>query len=285
MGGGGGGGGDSDHEYTMRYAAYIESHHSDFLDAVQTKRLATINNSPFAGYSYITYANSFFGSGYTISSFPSLYDMFGKFMAGLDIENLFTQILDDSLNNTAIEDSIAAQATELEDDIIESANPRFVTGLRDINSVLSSSFVVGKAMMETARTKALSRYSAELRKAMIPIASQRWQTHLQWNSGVISNYMQVMKLYFSVAMDVDAHNYSMSAKDLLWPFTVLEYERAALGALQGAMTQKSSVAGSGASDTQKAIGGALAGAAAGAMVGGVPGAAIGGILGAASSFL
>jgi len=44
--------------------------------------------------------------------------------------------------------------------------------------VLSSSFVIGKAMLETARTKALSKYDAELRHAMLPVAAARWQTHL-----------------------------------------------------------------------------------------------------------
>jgi phage-related tail protein len=100
-----------------------------------------------------------------------------------------------------------------------------------------------------------------------------------------------MKFYFSAAMDLDNHNYEMLAKDRLWPFTVLEYQRAALGALQGASNSKSSVAG--ASQTQKAIGGALGGAAAGAMIGSevypgygtAIGAVIGGALGAASAFL
>lgn len=290
MGGGGDSGGESTTE--IRYAPYIESHHSTFLDIVATKRDEVIDASPYSGYTDITYADAFFGSGYVISSFPSLYDMYGKFMAGLDVELLFTQILDDSINNTAIDNRVSAHAGELEDDIIESASPRFVTGMRDINSVLSSSFVVGKAMLETARTKAISRYDASLRHAMLPIATQRWSTHLEWNRAVVSVYAEIMKLYFSAAMDIDNHNYTMAAKDALWPFTVLDYNRAALGALTGATKSTTDVAGSGPSTAQKAIGGALTGAAAGAMIGStVPGvgtaigAIAGGILGAASAFL
>ena len=82
----------------------------------------------------------------------------------------------------------------------------------------------------------------------------------------------------------------MVTKNTLWPFTVLEYQRAALGAMQGASNSKSDVAG--ASTAQKAIGGALSGAAGGAMIGsyfGPYGTAIGGavgaIAGAASAFL
>ena len=279
----GGGGGSGNTKTTIRYADYIESHHSAFLDEVQAQRIVAIPNNPFTGYVDIDYADSFFGAGYVISDFPSLYDMYGKFMAGLDVDTLYTQILDDSINNVAINNRVSQHAIELEDDIIQSASPRFVTGLRDINSVLSSSFVIGKAMLETARTKTLSKYDAELRHAMLPVAAARWQTHLEWNKVVINEYAQIMKLYFSVAMDLNSKNYEMAAKAALWPFTVLEYERAALGALQGATNSKTDVGG--ASQTQQVIGGALTGAAAGALVAGVPGAIVGGVLGAATGFL
>jgi hypothetical protein len=289
MGGGGGGGGDT--ETTIRYAPYIEAHHQDFLDSTANAVASAINASPFTGYVPIDYLSGFFGVGYAISSFPSLYDMYGKFIAGLDVDALYTQILEDSINNPAINNLVSEHASELADDIIQNASPRLVTGLRDINSVVSSSFIVGKAMLETARTKAISKYDVGLRYAMIPVAGSRWTSHLDWNKNTIMAYAEIMKLYFSTAMDLDNHNYSMVTKDRLWPFTVLEYQRAALGAMQGASNSKSDIAG--ASTAQKAIGGALSGAAAGAMIGSyvspgygtVIGAAIGGVVGAASSFL
>lgn len=289
MGGGGSsGGGDSSTE--IRYAPYIEAHHQTFLNNIATEVAAAIHNSPFSGYAPIDYLSGFFGVGYALSSFPSLYDMYGKFMAGLDVDALYSQILEDSINNPAIDNLVSAHAQELSDDIVQNANPRLVTGLRDINSVVSSSFVVSKAMLETARTRAISKYDSGLRYAMLPIAGSRWTAHLDWNKQVIHTYAEIMKLYFSSAMDLDNHNYSMVTKDILWPFTVLDHQRAALGALQGAMNNKAEVAG--ASTAQKAIGGALTGAAGGAMIGSyfgpygtAIGGAIGAIAGAASAFL
>ena len=79
-------------------------------------------------------------------------------------------------------------------------------------------------------------------------------------------YAEIMKFYFSAKTDIDEINYAMVAKNALWPFTVLDYERAALGALQGATNQKTDVAG--ASTTARVLSGALSGAAMGAMVGG-----------------
>lgn len=288
--GGGGSSGGGDTKTEIRYAPYIEAHHQTFLNSIASAVASTINNSPFAGYTPIDYLSGFFGIGYAISSFPSLYDMYGKFMAGLDVDGLYSQILEDSINNPAIDNLVSAHAQELSDDIIQNATPRLVTGLRDINSVVSSSFVVSKAMLETARTKAISKYDSGLRYAMLPIAGSRWATHLDWNKSVIMTYAEIMKLYFSTAMDLDNHNYAMATKDTLWPFTVLEYQRAALGAMQGASNSKQDVAG--ASTAQKAIGGALTGAAAGAMIGSyfpgygtVIGGAIGAVVGGASAFL
>lgn len=270
---------------TIRYADYIENNHKDFLNEVRDRRIAVIDDSPFSGYVDVEYLPGFFGIGYTIASFPSLYDMFGKFMAGLDVDALFDQILDQSVNSSVIDNRVSVHGVDLEDEIEQSVMPRFTTGMRDINAVVSSSFVIGRSLMENQRLKAVSKYDAELRAAMLPLATTRWQTHLEWNKSVVQVYMEVMKLYFSVAMDIDNHNYTMAAKDKLWPFTVLDYERACLGALQGATKGSQDVAG--ASTAQKAIGGALTGAAAGmTLSGGNPvGGAIGGVLGLASAFL
>ena len=72
MGGGNGNGGGGDSTTEIRYAKYVEAHHSEFLDIVASKRDAIIDNSPFAGYADIGYADSFFGAGFTILGFQSI---------------------------------------------------------------------------------------------------------------------------------------------------------------------------------------------------------------------
>lgn len=287
MGGGGDGG---DRETTIRYAPYVENKHSAFLNTVASYRASTTGDSPFTGYTDIDIENAFFGSGYAISSFPSLYDMYGKFMAGLDIDTLYSQLFEDTVNAPEVNNLVSAEATLLDDDIETSILPRFQTGARDINSVMCSSFVVGKSLIEEARIKMLSKFSAELKYRIIPIVTERWKTHLAWNEDVVKTYAEIMKLYYSAKMDIDSTNYGMAVKDKLWPFTVLEYERAAIGALQGATTTTSDVAGT--SQARKAIGGAMSGAAMGAMVGSVVpgvgtaiGAGVGGAIGLGASFM
>ena len=285
--GGGGSGGDS--VVTQRYAPYVEEHHSTFLDLVATHRDAVIDDSPYVDYENIEIEAAFFGAGYTISSFPSLYDMYGKFMAGLDVCALYAQIFEDTIESPEVHNLVSAEAALLDDDIEANVLPRFQTGMRDINSVMSSSFVVGKSLIEDARVKSISKFSGELKYRLIPVVSERWKTHLEWNRNVIMTYAEIMKLYYSAKLDTDDFNYSMLAKDKLWPFTVLEYNRAALGAMQGATTTTSDVAGT--SQAQRAIGGALSGAAmggflaAGTAMGGPVGAGIGALLGLGSAFL
>ena len=264
MGSGGSGGGGVNVNYLM-YAPYIESRHKDFLMTVYERRQFLINSSPFANYVDIEVDDAFFGAGYIISSFPSLYDMFGKFMAGLDIESLWDQIFEDTVNSPQVGDLTIAESALIDDDIMTSSLPRLQTGMRDINAVMGSSFVIGKAIIEDAKVKSLSKFSAELKYRLVPIAASRWSTHLEWNKGVVGVYAEIMKLYFSAKVDINEANYSMAAKDRLWPFTVLDFERAALGALQGATVSKTDVAG--ASTASKVLGGALQGAAMGAMVG------------------
>lgn len=281
--GGKGGGGDA--TVKVRYAGYVEDRHKAFLSKVVSEREAVVDDSPFAAVATIALDDGFFGTGYTLASFPSLYDMYGKFLAGLDVDALYGQIYSDLMEGPVTQRLVSAEATFLADELESEIIPRYEVGLRDINAVVSSTFVMGKALLEETRLKAVAKYSAGLQYALLPVATQRWQTHLEWNRGVITIYSEIMKLYFASKIEVDQQNQEVLAKHKLWPFTVLDYERAAIGALQGATNSKQIGGGGGA---RGALSGALGGAAMGAMaMPGMPliGGAIGGFLGLAGGLL
>jgi len=231
----GGGGGDQRTE--IRYAPYIEAHHADFLDVVQSSRKAVINDSPFASYTDIEVDDAFFGAGYLISSFPSLYDMYGKFMAGFDVETLWGNLARDVLNKSESDTAIAAEMKIINEQTdVKLAG--FQIEMRNLNAVASSSFVIGKAVIEDERVKALSRISGNAKFQLIPNIQNRFNAVLNWNKETIRIYAETMKSYFMTKTDVDEGNYTFDVRDKLWPFTVLDFERAALGALQGATHQK-----------------------------------------------
>ena len=229
-----GGGDDPTTTSTVRYAPYVEEKHENFLDRAQYFSLLLERDSPYLFYQEIPVNVAFFGESYSIASFPSLYDMYGKFMAGLDIEVLYTQDFATVVESPQVNSLVAAEAALLDDDIDTNVTPRFELGARDVNSSMSSSFIIGKSVIADARVKSISKFSAELKYNLIPIAAEVWKSHLTWNATVIDKYMEVMKLFFMSKMDVDGYNYNLAAKDKLWPFTVLDQERACIGALQGA---------------------------------------------------
>ena len=282
--GGSSGGGDSNNTNTIRYAPYVETHHTNFLNRIDTYVQSTITDSPHEGLEDFTIDEGFLGAGYLLSDFPALYDMFGKFMAGLDIEVLADQMIEAAVNNETINNLVDAEANLLDDHVDTKILPKFLTGMRDINAVLSSTFIIGKANIAESQTKAIAKYSGELKYRMLPIANSRWEKHLDWNERVIRNYSDLMRLYLAARIDTRDQNQKYKVKNSLWPFTILDFQRAALGALQGAANSTSSIEGDEPSALMGAIGGGLSGAAAGSAFG--PwGAGIGGVLGVASSFL
>lgn len=249
----------------IRYAGYIEDHHHEFLDNASWYRDALKSNSPFTAFTDIEVEDAFFGAGLSIANYTSLFQTYGTYMQGLDIDSFWTQDYNNTLNGTVVNELVSAEASLMDDDIETNVIPRLQTGMRDINSAISSSYVIGRSIIEDTRVKNLAKFSAQLKYNLVPIAQQRWQTRLDWNKMIVTIYAELMKFYYSAATDVNEFNYSMHAKNALWPFTILDYERAALGALQGAVNEKKDVAG--ASTASKVLSGALGGAAMGAMIG------------------
>ena len=270
-----------DKQVTLRYAPYIEAHHADFLNVVQGTREAVIDDSPFTSYTDIEVDDAFFGAGYLISSFPSLYDMFGKFMAGFDVETLWSSLFPTQMNKTELQDTIDAQMQLFDDALKVNEVPNLSTIARDTNSVQSSTFIIGKANIESYRTKTFCEVSADIKFAILTLINQKWTEYLNWSKEVIAYYAFNLKFYFLAQSGIDNVNTTFDVRDKLWPFTVLDFERAALGALQGATYQKT-MAPRERSLISKALlvmSYTVNGVYIGASIGGPPGAIIGGVIG------
>lgn len=261
--------------------------HDGFSDTINEDFIAT----PYAGYEQVDIDDGFLGetsvvgTNYALIDFPSQWDMFGKFMAGLDVHDLWAQIYVDVVQGPEIENAVSAQSAELQSDIDINVMPKFLSGMRDINSVVgATAFVVGKAIIQTAHVRAINKFGSAIRVHAIDISNEQWKHHLQWNQAVITTYLDMFKAYYATRMDMDRANLEYSVKDLMWDINLFENARGILGAMSGgaATTGQNEP-----SQTQKAVGGALGGAAAGWQVsGGSPvGAVIGGAIGLASSFL
>ena len=279
-------GGDSNTTNNIRYAPYIETKHADFLSTVATYRALLLNDSPFATFNPYNIDTLFFGAGVAITSFASLYDTFELVLSNYDLDTSYDEIFRKTINSAEVHNLIAQEGIDLSDDIEENALPRILTGARDINSVNSDTFIIARTLLETNRVKALSSFSAKIKSTLIPVVIERWKTQLEWNKQIFHSYTELSKLYLSAKMDNTTQSYEMLVKNKLWPFTILDHERAALGALQGATNSSGTISGEGPSSGQKVLGGAMSGAAAGTMIGGPGiGTAIGGVLGGLAGLL
>jgi hypothetical protein len=58
-------------------------------------------------------------------------------------------------------------------------------------------------------------------------------------------YEDLVKLFYLTKVEVDKYNYGMKIEDALWPFKVLDFQRAAVGVLQGAQSTTTKTSGGG----------------------------------------
>lgn len=276
----------------VRFAPYLEEAHSQLLDHggedIPTSSFIDVFNytlgaSPYGAYDSVDIDLGFFGTGYEIGDFPTLWDMFGKFMAGLDLHTLWSQIYNDLVNGPEVANAVSAQSALSLDDIDSNVLPKFLAGMRDINAVQSSAFIIGKALIMDGHVKAINKFASQIRIAALSLSVDQWGKHLDWNRNVMTVFTDMFKLYYANKQDFDRLNLEYPAKDAMWDINLFEYARAMLGAMAGsAATTSKNEPGM----LQKAIGGTMTGAAAGMMVsGGNPaGAVVGGLLGLGASF-
>lgn len=288
----GGGGESGETDNTIRFAPYLEAAHQDMLNdngsdtlniSVVDAMNAAFNDSPYGGTTVLVPENAFFGLGYGISDFPSLYDMFGKFMAGLDVHTLWEQTYNGIINSAPLQTVISSHAQRLDDDLEQSVYPRFEAGMRNINAIHSTAFAVGRAIIEDTRIRELNSFIGKLELGAFETSIKMWGAHLDWNKSVVTIYAEIVRLYYGISKDSNEYNATMAAKHTTFNLDIFDYGRAILGALNG------SPAATGPGDKQapsqltKGLSGAVAGASAGSYFGWI-GAAVGGVLGFAAGY-
>lgn len=179
-------------------------------------------------------------------------------------------------DDTYVNADIAAFRAELEDQLTNTVLPRFQAGLRDVNAVMSSAFVIGESIIEGMLTNDVTKYGTDLR---LKLNIQRNDFIVKGVESVLRNLYAIAELEKNVAhytiesqrMRVaalkekkDTEN-SILVKNGRWDLETYQYGANLLAAIGGGTVVPSSA--DGPSSLQSAIGGALSGAAVGAAVG------------------
>lgn len=289
MGGNSGGGGGSG---AVSYPTYMQDAHSDWLDdsggdtlteSMASVMEAAIGNSPWtaqAAYDPDTDIAAILASGTTLQALVTLLS------SGTTLDTLIADVLDES----RIDDAVTEFAADLDARLTSEVIPRFERGMQDINAVVSSAFVIGRALIEEGQDRQVAKYSADLHmKAFSDDAIRVIQLKLEYQKVATSIIAELYRIKIVAKKEQNAVDMDVDDRDAKWDLEVFQYGANMLAGIGGGTGNTSKP---GPSQVQSAIGGALSGAAAGAMVGSaVPGygtaagAVVGGVLGAASAFL
>lgn len=184
-----------------------------------------------------------------------------------------------------------AHAAILDDRLTTEVLPRFQSGMRDINAVISSSFVVGQAVLEAFNTREVADFDAKVRtQAFIQKAQfisdgikdelNLLNFKLQYKDSVMKTTLEAMRFQVIMKKEELDTQLAIDEKDARWGIDLFQAGGNLLASIAGAaISNPKNEQGSGMS----VLGGALSGAAAGASIGGPVGAGIGAVVGMAGS--
>lgn len=260
----------------IRFAPYIESRHEDFLITTDASVNSAILRNP-----YIDYDSSYLAIGMGLSTIESIYEYFGSHLSGFNIELLWTEVFNNRINSSEINEVFLQEKKLFNDEFIKKID-EYALQMRDINAVISSSFIVGKAKLESQRIKKLSNISSHYKCSMIPEISKDFLISLKNQKSEVIQYITLMKIWYQFKIDTDDMDTNVNARKVLWPFTVLDFEGLALNAIKGVRSYKKTLGKRNRSELSKGllmqssmITGMFTGMYYGSMIGGPYGALIG----------
>jgi len=285
--GGGGGAGVVD------YPGYMKDFHGDLLNHTGADSITSsltdvmnvaIGNSPFTS---MTAYNPDDPIAEFIASVGDLETLVDLLSSGTGLDTLISNVLD----QTRIDASVLAYANDLADRLTSEVLPRFEAGMRDINAVVSSAFIIGKSIIESSQTRQVAKYSADLNmKVFSDDALQVIALKLEYQKQLTHITVEANRIKIVAKKEEFEYQDDIDEADASWDLGVFQHGGNLLAGIGG---------GVGTTDKKKknklasAIGGAMSGAVAGAMVAGAAkgssaghfGAVIGAVIGAAASLM
>jgi hypothetical protein len=258
--------------------------------------IAGLNNSPYAG-------EIAFNPDTNIAAMLSALNSFGQLVNPAEI--VFDPIMtwqayvagatvgiDGILSEVQIVAAVAAYAAQLEDRLTTDTIPKYQTGMRDINAVVSSSFVIGESVLRAFSNREVNDFEAKLRLQQY---SQRNQAilggvgeitnlmagKLSFNDSLAKMSVEVYRIASVLKKEELSEQLDIDSKEYTWDLSLYQQGANMLGAMSGSTVNTHK----GPTTTQSTLGGAMSGAAAGYQMGsssgyGGTGAAIGAIGGA-----
>lgn len=323
-----GGGGDSTNE--IRYAPYIEDYHEQWLGELAGEITTAKLYNPYStalAYDPSTETDGmlaalnafcaalagFHDTSVDIGKLTDAFDAMYSYLTGLNIvtdwqanvASVMTTLDTVYQDDAFIEDSVEQYSEMLQTDIEEKVLPQFEAGMRDANSVMSSTFIIGEALIFAEKDRNVAKYGADLKltahmkrndaivdtskyltEAMLKKASLYMPMSEVYSKFYISGiefkrlltHMVVDSLRMIIVANKEETDKNLDIQKLrrMWNIDLYQDAGSLLGSAGGGHAVPK---GEDKGGWQSVLGGAASGAAAGFGMGGPWGALAGGVLG------
>ena len=288
---GGGGNQGAGASSTSGPPQYVQTWHSYFLGGPPTNRqgiqrgLAQTINELFDQAPHNAYKQKpiedYFGNLSTVNM--NVVQALSNFQA-LNASTVFRTSLSEVLDTGIIQVSVRNYTDMLEEQLDETIIPKFKAGMRNINATMSSSFVIGSALIHSSMIRQVGKYAADLQLKAFDLSNNLTNIRLQWAKDVIHYTLEGSRIYLVGAQEITRNNLETEIERLRWDFDIIREGMNGVAAIQGAVSSSTQSAGN---RKPSALGGALSGAAAGASMGsavGPWGTAVGAVVGGVAGY-
>lgn len=342
---GSGGGGDSyppNPNHIIQYAPYVQSWHGTALTDVYNYWTAAVTNNPYTGMlspydpdndldamlaalnAYCVVLLNFHNTSLDIDVVADAFDeaeAIHDFVPETTWEGHLSAISPDIdaqlMNSTYIEQSVNEYSEQLQADIEEKTLPVYEAGMRDINAVMSSVFIVGEALIFAEKNRNVAKYAADLRlaqwtdrnKALINAATfltdmdlkvaaaeqafaemsgKFWIQGVEYKRQITDKVIDVLRMKIVAKKEESDEALRRNVEYTKWPLAASQYFASMLGSAGGGHAVPEGTGGGGGASMASVLGGIMAGASVGAMFTDIAGnwaPAIGAGLGGAAALL
>jgi len=275
---------------TWDYPTYMTDYHEDWLSGI---------NSAMSAASFPTL--TVYDPDTDLATMLTAINTFEALVAAIDEHTDYdtiyanaTDLADTYFDPAAyIAARVTAHSTTLDTELNTKVYPRFLAGMRNINAVLSSAFVIGQAAIAQDKLDKVAKFQSDMELQVISkrveviqaIAAEMMRLKLQkleFNRAIAAMTLDYARLVISAKEDEYVETKSAAIEALKWPLEKYKYGANLLAGITGGVSGTAAAEGS---KSARIIGSALSGAAAGAMIGAATigsggGEGIGAVLGA-----
>lgn len=264
---GGGGGGSSG---KVDFPEYMKNAHMEWIsravtnpagtylvegDSVTELILAGLHNSPYSG-------EVAYDPDDDISAFLAALVDFDSEIDDIVTTWVTTLATARSESSTVVTDATTAHAALLDDRLTTEVLPRFQAGMRDVNAVISSSFVLGQAVLEAFNTRDVAEFSARLRLQKEADGLELVRMKMSFKDSITKTIVEARRIKAVLKKEELDEQIALDEKEYRWPLELYQHGANMLSSISG-----SAVSVPDKVQRPSTLGGVLSGAASGAMLG------------------